>query len=243
MSPPGLVDNLLHPGVAPSLRVWAARRPLDRDEMATVVSSVGFTFKMVKENKLSSTLRHYSVITESDPLCYIQYCLWRSGILVMLKQFFTTTNCVLSYLYIRINFLTGDIRGMELKVKMTSGQVDSTDPQGLDSLLQQSQLQPLGSTMPFDLESGVTKTPVCDQCGKTFKHMRNIKRHLQAFHQMYVLPCEHCTKYFSRTDKLRAHLRDVHGIGEKLVCRRCKQHFPGEIYLEKHYSETGHDED
>lgn len=51
MSPPGLIDNFLRPGVVPSLQDWAARRPLDLDEMATVVSSVGFTCKTVKENK------------------------------------------------------------------------------------------------------------------------------------------------------------------------------------------------
>lgn len=72
MSPPGLVDNILRPGVVPSLQYWIARRPLD--EMATVVSSVGFTSKTVKENELGSTLRHYSMITESNPLCYNIVC-------------------------------------------------------------------------------------------------------------------------------------------------------------------------
>lgn len=84
------------------------------------------------------------------------------------------------------------------------------------------------------------KAAVCNQCGKVFKHARNIKRHYQVLHQMYVLPCEHCSECFSRSDKLRAHMRDRHGIGEKLVCRSCKQHFPGDIYLEKHYADTGH---
>ncbi|XP_076460728.1 uncharacterized protein LOC143293577 isoform X22 [Babylonia areolata] len=133
----------------------------------------------------------------------------------------------------------------------STSQSDPFNPQdGADPSVHKGML-PLDDTdltVRFLLESGAggggcggtPKTPECELCGKKFKHARNIKRHYQVCHQMYVLPCEHCTQFFSRTDKLRAHLREKHGIGEKLVCRLCKQHFPGDLYLEKHYRETGH---
>ena len=133
-----------------------------------------------------------------------------------------------------------NILGLDSRAAVTSGSADVSGAQVFDSLLHQAGNHPL--VEPLHCDAGVSKIPVCDQCGKTFKHARNIKRHYQAYHQMYCLPCEHCNQFFSRTDKLRAHMRNQHGIGKKLVCSKCKLHFPGEIYLEKHYRETGHDQ-
>ena len=65
MSPPGLIDNFLRPGVVPSLQDWAARRPLDLDEMATVVSSVGFTCKTAEEKTKETNFAVHSICTES----------------------------------------------------------------------------------------------------------------------------------------------------------------------------------
>lgn len=117
-------------------------------------------------------------------------------------------------------------------------------PSGMDSdsLLHQAVLLPFSDTLDLaDIagRGGMKNLPQCKECGKAFRYARNIKRHYQVFHQMTVLPCEHCNETFSRTDKLRAHIRSKHGIGEKLACTICRKCFPFEWHLERHKTECG----
>ena len=57
--------------LCPSLQVWAARWPLDRDEMITVVSWIGQAHARNGKKKTSEVYRYAVSVTKPDPiLCY-----------------------------------------------------------------------------------------------------------------------------------------------------------------------------
>ena len=49
-----------------------------------------------------------------------------------------------------------------------------------------------------------------------------------------VYTCDLCDVTCSRSDTLRAHLRNQHGVGEKLVCPKCRAPISSKISLDRH---------
>lgn len=74
----------------------------------------------------------------------------------------------------------------------------------------------------------------CPECGKIIRQARNLSRHYQACHQSTILPCDYCDSTFTRSDNLQKHVREKHGIGEKLACPMCFRSFRSKVSLEKH---------
>lgn len=74
----------------------------------------------------------------------------------------------------------------------------------------------------------------CPECGKMIKQARNLGRHYQVCHQATIYPCDFCDSTFNRSDNLRTHIRDKHGIGEKLACPFCSKSFRSRSALDKH---------
>ena len=80
----------------------------------------------------------------------------------------------------------------------------------------------------------------CDECGKIFSHLRNLKRHKESCNvnvKVKVYACEVCNKSYSRLDNLKRHAKQ-HGIrvNDKMMmsfvdyateksCFRCKKTF------------------
>ncbi|KAK7481219.1 hypothetical protein BaRGS_00027479 [Batillaria attramentaria] len=99
----------------------------------------------------------------------------------------------------------------------------------------------LGSNTTDSLEEGgarASQRPIqCPECGKVLSQARNLRRHYQVCHESTILPCDYCDCAFNRSDNLLKHLRDKHGIGEKLSCPTCDKTFRNKALLESHQSE------
>lgn len=75
----------------------------------------------------------------------------------------------------------------------------------------------------------------CRHCGQVISHARNLRRHEDVCRQnVTVHPCDFCDATYTRHDTLRKHLRDKHGVGEKLACQRCSMPFRSKAALDKH---------
>lgn len=77
----------------------------------------------------------------------------------------------------------------------------------------------------------------CRHCGQVISHAKNISRHRKVCQQIVTVhPCDHCHASFNRGDNLRKHLREKHGIGQKLACAACCLTFTSKTAFEMHRS-------
>lgn len=74
----------------------------------------------------------------------------------------------------------------------------------------------------------------CMNCGKLFSFPGNRLRHEKMCQQVSLVPCPVCHQAFARSDNLKTHIRQVHGIGEQLVCSLCGKKFRSKIRLDEH---------
>ncbi|XP_031640766.1 zinc finger protein 724-like [Contarinia nasturtii] len=92
------------------------------------------------------------------------------------------------------------------------------------------------SSLKFHMRQhiGVTKSKVCDQCGKAYVTASKLKEHKSIHSDERPFPCEHCPKTFKTIAILRRHMR-IHQNVQKYICHICghstickqrfKQHF------------------
>ena len=78
--------------------------------------------------------------------------------------------------------------------------------------------------------------PVCEVCGKRFRHMKTLKKHMH-IHLGTVVNCSDCDKSFHSETQMRAHYR-VHHTGFKFECFICPAKF---IYKNQYESHMVHE--
>jgi len=61
------------------------------------------------------------------------------------------------------------------------------------------------------------KNAECEICGKKFTSVKNYQAHVLIHQGLKPFKCEECGKEFRRGDKLRDHLKQVHGPNSKLI--------------------------
>ena len=60
----------------------------------------------------------------------------------------------------------------------------------------------------------------CNQCGKMYKTMESLKKHIANTHSEKRLKCDECEKMFSTTSSLNVHKKAVHAL-KSFKCDQC----------------------
>ena len=50
----------------------------------------------------------------------------------------------------------------------------------------------------------------CDICGKGFKILAHVKRHVDSVHKQIKFECTHCNKSFTQEYRLKTHIKTIH---------------------------------
>merc|ERR1719222_94700 len=117
----------------------------------------------------------------------------------------------------------------------------------------------------LDVKPFVKKLP-CDECGKKFKNLESLQKHIKKKHDIQPieeegiearLSCAACPKIFSRRTKLEIHTKKYHletdekclvdsvtgrvetskyGSGDKLTCNFCPKTFTSHKHRHRHMS-------
>ena len=82
----------------------------------------------------------------------------------------------------------------------------------------------------------VSGEPVCEVCGKRFRHMKTLKKHMDQ-HMGQMVKCTGCDKQFKSESQMKAHHR-VHHNGFKFACTLCPAKF---IYKNQYESHLVHE--
>jgi len=79
----------------------------------------------------------------------------------------------------------------------------------------------------------LNKKQLCVQCGDEFK---DLKYHVQTFHENIHFPCEICHKKYTTKQALNYHVKNQHGTRKKEVCDYCAV----EVFNVKHHIKMKH---
>lgn len=75
----------------------------------------------------------------------------------------------------------------------------------------------------------------CEQCGKEFKNIANLKAHVKSMHSTgpdVKYKCHICSKQLKQDNSYRKHMANAHGIGER--CEQCNKLYKTKKVLELH---------
>ena len=75
----------------------------------------------------------------------------------------------------------------------------------------------------------------CEQCGKEFKNIANLKAHVKSMHSTgpdVKYKCHICSKQLKQDNSYRKHMANAHGIGER--CEHCNKLYKTKKVLELH---------
>jgi len=73
----------------------------------------------------------------------------------------------------------------------------------------------------------------CDVCGKSFRYLKNLRRHATAHADNKPYSCDTCSKKFSQKHSLKVHLK-IHMRGKPYKCTECGQCFEFSSLLKTH---------
>lgn len=93
-------------------------------------------------------------------------------------------------------------------------------------------LSAVGMKRHLDEHSGIEMPRVsCDKCGDSFKHMRNLKRHMKKHNEAgKIFQCPHCAKLSPSRAALSVHIASVHSK-PMLECHLCDKKFKRTLAL------------
>ena len=82
----------------------------------------------------------------------------------------------------------------------------------------------------------------CNECGKTFTRKDKLKDHVKNVHSdnKESFPCTQCEKTFSRKDNLQRHVKDTHKGEQRFECPKCPEDFSRSGNLKKHQERGKH---
>ena len=83
------------------------------------------------------------------------------------------------------------------------------------------------------------KQYVCDQCGRSFVHKKDLKFHVAAKHKLTAHQCHLCPKKYSYPRGLVKHMKACHP-NEQNVCVTCCKTFAHKNELRQHQISLGH---
>ena len=84
-----------------------------------------------------------------------------------------------------------------------------------------------------------TNSKKCEQCGKDFDSISNLRHHNDRFHNKFEhgknkLNCKICNKLFKAKQYLLSHISTFHEGKKEVKCDFCDREFPRKDYLKEH---------
>nr|CAD7463892.1 unnamed protein product [Timema tahoe] len=91
------------------------------------------------------------------------------------------------------------------------------------------------------MEDGKSEDLVCILCGKSFKSLKNLKRHVNVHGCERSFGCSHCSWAFKTKYALERHTQFVHVTDKPFKCELCDASFWQEVSLKKHVAQHVND--
>ena len=96
--------------------------------------------------------------------------------------------------------------------------------------------------LKIESESKIYESKSCPNCGKVFKKIHPLHRHISSIHDKIVWPCDKCELKFNRQDNLKRHIELVHE-GSRYRCNYCQGLFIDRRQLQKHSTKEHHEKE
>ncbi|XP_055546714.1 zinc finger protein 184-like [Wyeomyia smithii] len=82
--------------------------------------------------------------------------------------------------------------------------------------------------------ANIPESLFCTLCDKKFKSISGLKYHLKRHTAIKAFPCFYCSKEFTASSNLNAHIRNVHNDQKSYLCIECEMRFASKDHLTKH---------